>query len=56
MAEVMAQFGIDFAALKAKFAENADGERPFKSGFMGHGGFRGMGGMRGFSGSCVLAE
>jgi len=34
MAEVMAQFGIDVEALKAKFAGNADGIRRFKHGFM----------------------
>ena len=46
MAEVMAQFGIDVDALKAKFAENADGERPFRS-------FRGMSRMRAFGGLFV---
>ena len=53
MAEVMAQLGIDVAAWKAKFAENADGERPFKHGFMGP---RDMGGMHGFIGPCAPAE
>ncbi|MFC2065855.1 hypothetical protein ACFLUO_02170 [Chloroflexota bacterium] len=47
MAEVMEGFGIDIEELKAKFAENADGERPFKRGFMDP---RGMGGMRSFCG------
>ena len=53
MAEVKAQLGIDVAAWKAKFAENAGGERPFKHGFMGP---RDMGGMRGFIGPCAPAE
>ncbi|MFC2015134.1 hypothetical protein ACFLUP_03995 [Chloroflexota bacterium] len=35
MAEVMEQFGIDINALKDKFAENTDGERPFRRGFRG---------------------
>lgn len=52
MTEVMAQFGIDVDALKAKFAENTDGERPFR-GFIGP---RGMGGMRSFGGLCAPAE
>ena len=42
MAEVLASFGIDVEELKAKFAGDADGKRPFKRGF------RGMCGMRGF--------
>ncbi|MFC1917679.1 hypothetical protein ACFLXH_03400 [Chloroflexota bacterium] len=52
MAEVMAQFGIDVGALKAKFAGNAGGERPFQRGFM----VPRMGGMRGFGGLCAPAE
>jgi transcriptional regulator with XRE-family HTH domain len=53
MAEVMAQFGIDIDALKAKFAENNDGERPFKRCFMYH---RGMGGMHYYSGPTAPIE
>ena len=43
MAEVLESFGIDIEELKAKFAGDADGWRPFR-------GFRGMDGMRGFGG------
>ncbi|MFC1994911.1 hypothetical protein ACFLVK_00700 [Chloroflexota bacterium] len=53
IADILDSYGIVVDALQAKFAENADGHRPFKRGFMGP---RGMGGMRGFGFPCPLAE
>jgi len=53
IAELLASYGIDVDAMKAKFTENADGERPLKHGFIGP---RGMGGMRGPSGPPAPVE
>ena len=50
MAGVLASYEIDVDELKAKFAGDADGERPFKRGFIG------PRGMRGFGGPCAPTE
>ena len=52
MAEVMAEFGIDVDAIKARFAENADGDRPLR-GFMG---LRGRAGLHGCDTTVQTAE
>ena len=53
MTGVLEGFGIDVEELKATCVGDADGKRPFKSGFMGP---RGHGGFRGFGGRCAPAE